>query len=138
MQIGGVNQSHSQVFLSDVWYCQLFPLDHSDILSDLFPATRSSLGMALPRLQPLYTQIEQNIYPVQFFENSPRLIPFSDSSRTHLWFLILYFQTLGFFYQTYYPYVSSYFPRYHELCTSSAFVLGIRCSEYTQHILYPQ
>ena len=98
MQIGGVNQSHSQVFLSDVWYCQLFPLDHSDILSDLFPATRSSLGMALPRLQPLYTQIEQNIYPVQFFENSPRLIPFSDSSRTHLWFLILYlFQTLGFF-----------------------------------------
>ena len=100
MQIGGVNQLHSQVFLSDVCYCHLFAPDHSDIFSDLFPATRSSLGMALPRLQPLYTQTEHNLYPVQLFKNFPRLIPFSDSSRTHLWFLILYpFQSLGFCYQ---------------------------------------
>jgi len=84
MQIGGVNQSHSQVFLTDIWCCHFFALNHSDVLSDLSPATRSSLGMALPRLHPLYTQTEQNIYPIQLFENSPRLI----------------------FYQAYYPYAT--------------------------------
>ena len=127
---------------------------------------------------PLYpNKTEHILSPI--FENSPRLIPFSDSSCTHLWFLILYpfksqffikpiiltlhcgfaihfhyfllypssaflfvfvergthrlcssFALLHFFFlqcrRGSIPSVSSCFPRYHELYTSSSiFVFGI-------------